>query len=158
MDVGIANSHRWNITRVSYVNGLAYTGPGQEISNVSVALIYLLQNGTQPVELVWWEIQDIHAYHSDTSDPQLPIGLERKILGLEQVDDEQETEGGDGEGGEQVDRLPWASLAFIAVAVAVACVLVARKMKNGLCEGEGGDYELLDKESCDNGERNRAWL
>ncbi|EKG15715.1 hypothetical protein MPH_07150 [Macrophomina phaseolina MS6] len=158
-DVGIANPHRWNITRVSYVNGLAYTGPGHEISDVPVALIYLLQNGAQSFEIVWWEIQDIHEYHKDTSDPQIPVDLERKLLGLEDIDEEPE----DAEDDEffkepqKLNRPQWTLLVLITMGVVIACVVVARRCATCVCpDDDSWSKQLEDGSDGEEWGRGRA--
>ncbi|KAF4546433.1 uncharacterized protein LTHEOB_4430 [Lasiodiplodia theobromae] len=127
--IGIANPHRWNISRISYINGLAYTGPGKEIFDIAVVLVYLFQNGTQPVEIVWWEIQDIDDYHKDTSEPQLPTGLELKLLGVEESDYRQQEEE-----------------IFITLGVAALCVLLARLVAGCFCGDGFYEYDLLEKD------------
>ncbi|KAF4308152.1 hypothetical protein GTA08_BOTSDO03921 [Botryosphaeria dothidea] len=145
-DVGIANGHHWNITRISYVNGLAYTGPGQEIFDVSVALIYLFQNGSRPFEIVWWEIQDIHDYHGDTSDPQIPVGLEYKLLGLEDID-EGEEDNTDEPLFKEPRKPQWIRFAVITFGVVIACVVVARRTAHLICPDDYGVHDLDDEES-----------
>ncbi|KAK8223800.1 hypothetical protein HDK90DRAFT_103959 [Phyllosticta capitalensis] len=80
--VSIPNRFGWNITRVSYINGLCYAnGPGQQdLTNVPVAFVYLLHRPNEQMEIIWWELQDVNEFRVDTSVPKMPPLLDRKLL------------------------------------------------------------------------------
>ncbi|KAK7518432.1 uncharacterized protein IWZ02DRAFT_483381 [Phyllosticta citriasiana] len=80
--ISIPNRFDWNITQVSYINGLCFANgpdPGN-IINIPVALVYLLHHADLQTEIVWWELQDVNDFRTETSEPKMPPLLERKLF------------------------------------------------------------------------------
>ncbi|KAK8159682.1 hypothetical protein IWX90DRAFT_307838 [Phyllosticta citrichinensis] len=79
--VSIPNRFNWNITRVSYINGLCFAnGPDStDLINIPVALVYLLHQANRKAEIVWWELQDVKDFRAETSDPRMPPLLDRRL-------------------------------------------------------------------------------
>ncbi|KAK7539622.1 uncharacterized protein J3D65DRAFT_286639 [Phyllosticta citribraziliensis] len=79
--VSIPNRFNWNITRVSFINGLCFAnGPDStDPINIPVVLAYLLHHANRKAEIVWWELQDVNDFRAETSDPKMPPLLDRRL-------------------------------------------------------------------------------